>query len=84
MNVLFEISSYQIIVSWCSATNISNNPAYTCTSLRERQHASIKVVCRVTATPVGQNMSVPNILGEFTRNLGVYLPHVVSRVAQPV
>jgi hypothetical protein len=37
-------------------TNISHNPACTCTSLRLRQHASIKVVCRVTATPDGQKV----------------------------
>jgi hypothetical protein len=40
---------------------MSNNPAYTCTSLRVRQHESIKVVCRVTATPDGQSKVAPKV-----------------------
>jgi hypothetical protein len=52
----FKSANHHILVQ-CDKHIKSNNPAYTCTSLRLRQHASIKVVCRVTATPVGQTLN---------------------------
>jgi hypothetical protein len=54
----FKSTNHHILVQ-CDKHIKSNNPAYTCTSLRLRQHASIKVVCRVTATPVGQKCYNP-------------------------
>jgi hypothetical protein len=44
---------------------LSNYPAHTCTSLRLRQHVSIKVLCEVPATPDGQ---IPHKMGDVNPN----------------